>query len=443
VEIIVVDDGSTDDSGQILRKLSDEVSDLKCYFLGENHGVNHAVNYGLERARGRYFHGASANDYPEPHFLEKTTKLLDLHSAAAFCWTESFLYNVEQDRIDLCPTFWDSCPRYFAPFEFALNLRKAGIANQTVVARTELIREAGGFDAKYRWHSDYYLWLKLAFRHGACYEPTHCKTFTIDPASYGLHGRSRKSEEMEVLGRMLDDVKRSENRDIFPYFSLGCAFAHVGEDMMRYLCLNPDKLDSETMFLVSGICSGIWNSLDYHKGQLARQNSQIGREIARIASEQRIKFEADGDSGSVHEVNKAWWLARPEDARAREAYAGSLTVLGKREEARRELEFAHRLSPTDSELIRSLLVFGLANSDELLCRRAERRWIINGGAECDLNLLKADALSAAGFIKLAVIQYGNAYDSAISESEKNRVLVEAEAKLPTEIYARFRGRYGA
>ena len=52
-EIILVDDGSTDDSGNICDSYADRYGFISCYHK-ENGGLSDARNYGLEYAKGKY-----------------------------------------------------------------------------------------------------------------------------------------------------------------------------------------------------------------------------------------------------------------------------------------------------------------------------------------------------------------------------------------------------
>ncbi len=70
IDLIVVDDGSTDGSGELAAALA-EVYNRVTVIRQKNAGVSAARNAGLERARGEYIGFVDADDYVEPELYEK------------------------------------------------------------------------------------------------------------------------------------------------------------------------------------------------------------------------------------------------------------------------------------------------------------------------------------------------------------------------------------
>lgn len=76
-ELIIVDDGSTDKSVEIIKARSEENIVL---LQQQNAGPAAARNKGVEHAKGRYVTFIDADDYWEDGYIEKSVKFLDMHS---------------------------------------------------------------------------------------------------------------------------------------------------------------------------------------------------------------------------------------------------------------------------------------------------------------------------------------------------------------------------
>ena len=77
IEVILVDDGSTDNSVEIIKNRKEQ--DRIRLFQQTNSGPSKARNKGIAEARGKYLAFLDADDYWLPGFLEETVKFLDNH----------------------------------------------------------------------------------------------------------------------------------------------------------------------------------------------------------------------------------------------------------------------------------------------------------------------------------------------------------------------------
>ena len=68
-EVILVNDGSPDSSGDICREYVEKDSRFH-YFEKENGGLSDARNYGIEKARGEYLTFIDSDDFIDPLHLE-------------------------------------------------------------------------------------------------------------------------------------------------------------------------------------------------------------------------------------------------------------------------------------------------------------------------------------------------------------------------------------
>jgi glycosyltransferase involved in cell wall biosynthesis len=79
-ELIVVDDGSTDNTKQIIRSFSKSNKKIKPIFLRKNHGESAAANIGFSKTKGKYIARIDADDIAHPKRLEKQIEFLEKHT---------------------------------------------------------------------------------------------------------------------------------------------------------------------------------------------------------------------------------------------------------------------------------------------------------------------------------------------------------------------------
>jgi len=159
LELIVVDDGSTDRSAAIAEGLASR--DDRVRVLRRPHeGLSPALNAGLAMARGEYVARMDADDVSAPDRLQKQVAYLDAHPkcVAAGSWIE--VVDEEGRHLGL-KTFVTKHAAIFA----ALLRSISPIAHPTVVARRDVLLSAGGYDARRYPSEDLDLWFRLA-EHG-------------------------------------------------------------------------------------------------------------------------------------------------------------------------------------------------------------------------------------------------------------------------------------
>ncbi|MEA2327720.1 MAG: hypothetical protein QOE68_2679 [Thermoanaerobaculia bacterium] len=155
-ELIVIDDGSTDRTAAIAERFAS--LDSRVRVLRRAHeGFSPALNAGLAAARGEYVARMDADDISLPQRLEKQVAYLDAHPACVVLGT--WIEVVEQaGRHVGLKTFVTTHDEIFA----ALLRFISPLAHPTIVARRDVLRGAGGYDARRYPSEDLDLWFRLA-----------------------------------------------------------------------------------------------------------------------------------------------------------------------------------------------------------------------------------------------------------------------------------------
>jgi glycosyltransferase involved in cell wall biosynthesis len=152
-EIVVVDDGSTDDSPELARRAGARVLRTPT-----NGGPAAARNLGIREARGDVVAFLDADDLWEPTHLAVLLQLLERHPSAVLAFSRERRiggWEGEHPRV---------LPENEAVDAFWPLLRKNFIPQMGVVARRDALSAVGGYDESMRYAEDYDLWLRLALR---------------------------------------------------------------------------------------------------------------------------------------------------------------------------------------------------------------------------------------------------------------------------------------
>lgn len=89
---MVIDDGSTDMTGDVCGRLQAEDSRVR-YFRKENAGVSDARNLGMEKAKGEYIFFLDADDYIPGYALETLVGEMEKGGAGAVFGTHAYDYS--------------------------------------------------------------------------------------------------------------------------------------------------------------------------------------------------------------------------------------------------------------------------------------------------------------------------------------------------------------
>ncbi|TXH41371.1 MAG: glycosyltransferase [Burkholderiaceae bacterium] len=156
VELLIIDDGSTDASIEIAERLRDEHPGRIRLFRQANRGPYVARNLGLEHVRGEFVAFLDADDWWTPDCLEKLhAALVSSNATLAYCGWQN-VGATDRSNAPYVP------PDYEAGDKAAMFLRAAAPwPIHAALTRGTALRTAGGFDTDWSSCMDYDLWLRI------------------------------------------------------------------------------------------------------------------------------------------------------------------------------------------------------------------------------------------------------------------------------------------
>lgn len=160
-EMIIIDDGSTDDTEKLMAQFSDPR--LNYIKLEKNQGKSHARNLGLKKAKGEFVAYLDSDNAWYPDYLELMVKALekDENKVLAFCKKNYRLTLIEEDGKE--QRLRDEFTKGDSYFDLKrLWHRRIMIDTNTLVHKRQEILDLGGWDENINFWEDWELSLRIS-----------------------------------------------------------------------------------------------------------------------------------------------------------------------------------------------------------------------------------------------------------------------------------------
>lgn len=162
-EVIIVDDGSTDDSLSIAREYEAKFSDVVKVYTHpneENRGISETVNFGFSLSKGKYWSGLPSDDLLYKDKLKRQVEFLEANSEIGFVY--SYGTYIDQNGAKLPGRFGRDITQDADPL--AVLIVENVIPGMSVLARREAVEKVGSHDINLV-YSDWDFWLRFFARY--------------------------------------------------------------------------------------------------------------------------------------------------------------------------------------------------------------------------------------------------------------------------------------
>ena len=198
-ELLVIDDGSTDESVAVARACRDPRVSLVAH--GRNLGIPATRNHGLRLARGEYLAIADSDDVSLPERLALQVAWLDAHPEVAALGSWALRTDASGQRT-LGPLLRPTAPRVLR----GRMLFASCFKSPTVVARAALLRELGGYREDLALASDIDLWARLSARHPLANLPRYLVRYRAGGVSHRGGDAPRRAMRRIIAQDLLADL---------------------------------------------------------------------------------------------------------------------------------------------------------------------------------------------------------------------------------------------
>lgn len=261
-EILVIDDGSTDNTRAVVEEYRGKAPDKVRYIYQENQGLACARNTGLRHAKGEYVALLDADDVWLPTRLEETVKVLDADGSTGI--VHANITKISEAGEELDTRRRDA--RYLSGYIFEnIFLRKAHVSCPTVLFRKQCCEEVGVFDPGLArlGCEDRELWLRISQKFKIQY---------IDKvlALYRVSGKSMSQNKEKMMKARLYVIDKfcpaGGSRQGLRRKALAKVYRDIGDELL----LEKKFSDSRKQYFKSAVLNpvSIWTWINYLKALL-------------------------------------------------------------------------------------------------------------------------------------------------------------------------------
>jgi len=180
-ELLIIDDGSTDESKEIIEKYR-KIDNVTIIYQ-KNKGLNVTNNIALRLSNGKYIMRLDADDYLEPGALKLLSESLDHDDNLGLVFPDYYIVDKDGNHLE-------THQRH--NFKKEVSLYDQAAHGACTMIRTSFLKELGGYNENYKCQDGYELWVKFVnkFKVANINKPLF---------SYRQHGSNLTSNENRIL----------------------------------------------------------------------------------------------------------------------------------------------------------------------------------------------------------------------------------------------------
>ena len=203
-EVIVVDDGSTDNSLSQLEKCSDQRIKV---FTTENKGVSHARNFGIKNATSQFIAFLDADDLWKPHHLKDLKLLFETYpNCGMYCKAYEKIKGktiIDSRYKDISNSkHWKGVvDDYF----YHSNINSLA-SSSSIAIKKSILDTTGYFNENYNSGEDTDLWIRIALKHPTAFDNNVSVTINLNANHKLTHSLFKSRNHMDLNAFSKDEI---------------------------------------------------------------------------------------------------------------------------------------------------------------------------------------------------------------------------------------------
>ena len=275
LDVLIVDDGSTDGTPRIADALAAEYPDIVRVIHQENGGHGEGLNQGIREARGVYLKSVDADDRIDTESLIALLNLLREH-AAPETWADLIINDYVYDHTDRESVFqvrynhvfhasrvdtWETCGHFPIWKQFMIH---------SMAYRVALLREHHYELPKHTFYEDnLYIYQPLPWVKTVLYLPCPLYGYTVGQANQSVNPKNllhRMGQNTEMVTRMICTWKWEEIRKL-PRHLRGYMISFLSGQILNVTVMHEHANNDESRALNRGM----WERIQAFDPELARR----------------------------------------------------------------------------------------------------------------------------------------------------------------------------
>ncbi len=196
--ILLIDDGSTDNTAEIVAPYIDQLGPRIKYIYQPNKGLPAARNTAIRNSSAEYLAILDADDIWLPNRLLETLRHLEKHPEAGLSYSFVELINQAGETIQVCNIANKHAEGHLAPY---LYMRSVDLPCPTITFRRECVDKVGLFDETLRATEDRDMWLRIAQQYQVTLVPHVLAQYRMAPGSMSADPERMLKAQLQFINK--------------------------------------------------------------------------------------------------------------------------------------------------------------------------------------------------------------------------------------------------